>query len=64
MCAMAHRSFTVRPHRLTSAATNLPSGDKFSVRFPIKNVNLGVSIFVCPYTYRDIAISAMTYFVA
>lgn len=64
MCAMAHRSFTVRPHRLTSAATNLPSGDRFSVRLPIKNVKLEVSIFVCPYTYRDIAISAMAYFVA
>lgn len=64
MCAMAHRSFTVRPHRLTSAATNLPSGDRFSVRFPIKNVNFEMFIFVCPYTYRDIAISAMTYFVA
>ena len=62
MCAMAHRSFTVRPHRLTSAATNLPSGDRFSVRFPIKNVNLEVLIFVCPYTYSDIAISTIPYF--
>ena len=64
MCAMAHRSFTVSPHLLTSAATNLPSGDRFSVRFPIKNVKLEVFIFVCPYTYRDIAISAVTYFAA
>ena len=62
MCAMAHRSFTLRPHRATSLDTSSPRGDSFSACFLIKNVKIGAIIFAYPYTYRDSVISALLYF--
>ena len=62
MCATEQKVSTVNPHLATSVTTRLPNVERFSNRFPIKNVKLGVFIFSYSYTYRNIAISAMAYF--
>ena len=62
--SMAHRLLTVSPHFSTSFATNSPNGDRFSFLFPIKNVKIDVIIFMCRYTYSDIAIYTIAYFAA
>ena len=62
MWATVQKISTVNPHFTTSVATKSPSGERFSNRLLIKNVNLGAFIFSYSYTYRNIVISAMAYF--